>query len=71
MGGEAGAEPVAGGTPVVPPMTPPVVGAFSRPDAGLSDGTVGAAPAALRLGSPVPAAPLPSALFELGAPPPT
>jgi len=50
--------PVAGGTPVDPPITPPVVDAFSNPDAGLSDGT-SLVPLALAAGFPVPAAPLP------------
>ena len=69
-GGDAAPAPVAGGTPVFPPITPPVVGAFSNPEAGLSEGTL-FPPAAFRAGFPVPAAPFPAGLIEPGAPPPT
>lgn len=70
IGGDAAPAPVAGGTPAFPPITPPVVGAFSNPEAGLSEGTV-LTPAAFRAGSPVPAAPSPAGLIDPGAPPPT
>jgi hypothetical protein len=58
------------GTPEFPPITPPAVGAFSSPAAGLLGGTT-LCPAAFRLGYPVPAAPLPAGSFDPGAPPPT
>src|SRR5579863_5506110 len=50
-------------------MTPPLVGAFSRPAAGLSGPTCTGD--AFVPGLPVPAAPLEAASFDPGAPPPT
>ena len=44
-----------------PPITPPVVGASSKPDAGLFEGTA-IVSLAFAPGFPVPAAPLPSGL---------